>query len=102
MQSNTISPSSTVRLPQISENKTIANGEGARFGQVMDELRGKSRDPYIELKSLKEKLLGGAEIPPKELLLYQIRASEYGLKVELVSKVGESLSASLKKLQSGN
>lgn len=40
-------------------------------------------------------------IAPKDLLLLQIKASSYHLRVELVSKAAESLLATVRKFQNG-
>ena len=55
-----------------------------------------------ELKNIQGQLANGHNFSPKELLLYQVKASQFGLRVELVSRVAESLVAVTKKLQTSS
>ena len=52
------------------------------------------------MSNLQTKIKKGVKIKPSEMLVYQIQAGEMNLKVELVSKVVDAASATLKKLQS--
>lgn len=56
-------------------------------------------DPFRAMNQLSQRVLKGEHIGSKELLLYQIRAGQFGMRVELTSKVAESVSASVRKLQ---
>lgn len=66
------------------------------FESVLKETK---TDPYTELIKLREGLNTGKVFTPQELLRYQITASNFGLRVELVSKVADGLLTSIKKLQ---
>jgi len=49
--------------------------------------------------TLQNRMAAGAEISPRELFSAQISMQRFGLRVELVSKSVESVTASLKRLQ---
>ena len=68
------------------------------FEGVLKE--SKNSDPYTELLKLREGLAAGKTFTPHELLRYQITASNFGLRVELVSKLADGLLTTVKKLQS--
>jgi len=55
---------------------------------------------YEQVLAFEKRVVGGEQLLPKDLILYQIKASRLGLGVELVSKVAEALSATIRKLQS--
>lgn len=55
--------------------------------------------PFAELGQMKAKALQGAKLSARDLILYQIKAAEFGLGVELVSKVAESVSVTVRKFQ---
>jgi hypothetical protein len=57
------------------------------------------RDPFEAMQKLSHEITNGTKLSSQELLLYQMRVGEYGMQVELVSKVAESMNASLRKLQ---
>lgn len=56
-------------------------------------------DAHADLQTLQTQILSGKEFSPAELLRYQIVVSKFNLNVELVSKLAESLLASVRKLQ---
>ncbi|MCI5066669.1 hypothetical protein MRY87_13190 [bacterium] len=56
-------------------------------------------DPFLAMQDLARRVVGGENLSSHELLVYQVRAGEFGMNVELVSKVAESVGASLRKLQ---
>ncbi|MCB0321604.1 MAG: hypothetical protein KDD60_11820 [Bdellovibrionales bacterium] len=78
-------------------------GNQGGFQGVMNSLRGGTKaiptDPFQAMQQLSTRLTRGESLSPGELIQYQVRAGEFGVRVELVSKVAESLSASLRKLQ---
>ena len=57
------------------------------------------KDPFMAMKKLSQAASSGKTFTPKELLMFQIKANEFGVHVELVSKVSESANASIRKLQ---
>lgn len=69
---------------------------GVSFNEV---LKGLKSDPHTELIKLREGLLAGKAFTPQELLRYQIVAGNFGLRVELVSKVADGLLTTVKRLQ---
>ena len=54
-----------------------------------------------DVKKIGQKLVKGSNIKPTELLHYQMRMNETHLKVEMASKLTESVSGTLKRLQNG-
>lgn len=72
-----------------------------------DVLKGLSSSNDIvslqkDLKTFTEGIVAGRSFSPRDLILYQIKAGQFGLGVELVSKVAESASATIKKLEQGH
>ena len=56
---------------------------------------------HQELTKVGQAIAGGRDLSARELLLYQVRAGQLGLRVELVSKVAESGLQTVRKLQQG-
>ena len=52
-----------------------------------------------QIDRVAEAAISGKEISPRELLAFQIRAGQFGLRVELISKMAESGISTLKRLQ---
>jgi len=71
---------------------------GVSFEKILNAVQGKN-DMHEALQKMSNKLLSQKEMAPRELLQYQLMANAFHVKVELVSKVAESASATLKKLQ---
>lgn len=81
--------------------KPKASGvSGKEFKEVLDGLKGKG-DPFLEIQKMSKELLTKKDPTPQELILYQIKAQQFGLRVELVSKIAESAAGTFKKLQNG-
>lgn len=76
-------------------------GQKPSFQEVLNEKSSQRipEDPFKAMEQLSAQLVAGKEIGSRDLLLYQIRAGQFGARVELVSRVAESMSASLRKLQ---
>lgn len=55
---------------------------------------------FHDLMVMRQRAMSAKEISPKDLILYQIKSSEFGLGVELLSKVAESVSTTVRKFQS--
>jgi len=88
--------------------KLSAKKEGPSFSSVLESCRNRSAlesltgdSLHKELLHFKEQILSGKTFSPKELLVYQIRASEFNLRVELLAKIADALLATTRKLQSG-
>ncbi|MDZ4786194.1 MAG: hypothetical protein SGJ02_08975 [bacterium] len=75
--------------------------EGKSFGDIFNKASN-TQDIHKDLIRLTNAMLSGKNLSPQELLFYQIRAGQFGLQVELLSKLGESLSATVKKLEQGH
>ena len=85
-----------------------AVGDASKFKVELEEVRLKAGPPALlggdlhqELLQVRSKLINGAEFSPRELLLYQIRAGEFGLQVEMVSKLSEAAMSTVRKFQHG-
>lgn len=72
--------------------------QGQAFDKIKKELNG-SEDFYTQIRSMERDLASGKELSSKEILLHQIRAQHFHLRVELVSKVAESALATVRKFQ---
>lgn len=57
-------------------------------------------DLHREIVLNRTQALGGATFNARELLAYQIKAGELSLRVEMLSKVADSLTGTIRKLQS--
>lgn len=66
-----------------------------RFSRLID-VRG-----HRELESIQRKIMSSARIDSRELLLFQVRVSQFAMRVELLSKVGESANSTVKRFQNG-
>ena len=73
--------------------------EGVRNNISMDALAGV--DIQRDMRQLQADLVSGRKISAPELLLYQIRIGQFGLRVELMSKVAEGLLSTVRKFQQG-
>lgn len=83
--------------PQPSTTQTTS-GIGQTFDKVMNSLK-QGTDLHATLEKIGSKIGGAKGVAPEMLIQYQVAMSRYQLKIELVSKVAESASATVKKLQ---
>ena len=104
--SQAVSGSQSVHLPGTKPTNPHS-GPAQGFKELFDKIAAapSSKDPFSnslhkELGALQQKALGGGAFDARELLLYQIKAGQFNMRVELVSKVAESLLGTLRKLQS--
>lgn len=94
-----ISPS-TAEIPR--EAPGIKAQQHVSFKEVLagvDAAMHESSDIYRSIQQFQSSVIAGREISPKELLVFQMRASQFGVHVELLSKVAESSLSSLRRLQ---
>ncbi|MCO6430205.1 MAG: hypothetical protein J5J00_05040 [Deltaproteobacteria bacterium] len=70
------------------------------FKGLRDGPRGLGLDSFSEIAQVQQRILSGQKLTPQELIIYQVRAGEYNLRVELVSKIAESVMATMRKFQS--
>lgn len=83
-------------------NLSSSKAAQSNFKEVLQQIPQSTKlDPHAELVKLQGLFLSGKKFEPRELLYYQIRASQFGLGVELISKVAESVSAALRKFEQG-
>ena len=73
------------------------------FEQVLNQTAPKAFDLNIhaELLQVERVVASGKTLPLSDLINIQIKAGQFGLRVELLSKVAESATTTLRKLQSG-
>ncbi len=82
------------------------SGQGARFIDTFSQKfsigdpLGVSAD-HIKLRDLSNNTLGSSAVSVKDLLQLQIFASRLHLKIELLTKVGDAASATIRRLQPG-
>lgn len=77
---------------------------GSTFKDLMaaiSKAEGGGGTSFREIQNLQHQVLTSKTISPRDLIVYQIKVSQFGLHTELISKVAESASSTLKKLQSG-
>lgn len=89
---------------QLAGTEKIAGSERSlSFSAVMESRRSSesllATGLHSELAAFTSKALSGAKIPPQELIAFQIRAGEFGMRVEMASKIADSLLHTLRKLQ---
>lgn len=85
----------------------VTPGKAKPFTEVLSEVRLEgimggafSKNGFGELQQLQQKILKTQNPTARDLLLYQVRAAQFGMGVELVSKIAESVSATIRKFQS--
>lgn len=70
-----------------------------KAGNRVDDILGSSLQQ--DLQKLQMDLASGRKLSSSELLLYQIKVGQFGIRVELLSKVAESLLGTVRKFQQG-
>lgn len=83
-------------------SRTPAGGGGRRFHELLVDSRrqaGAGGDFHTELQGLYQRIERGRMPGTQELLLYQIRAGEFHLKVELAAKAAETLLSAARRFQ---
>ena len=80
--------------------------QGKNFGEVLQQKKdlktgaeNKTADIYSEIQNMQKNLLNGKEFSGKDLIMYQIKAGQFNLRVELLSKVAEGMISSFRKFQ---
>ncbi|MBN8548195.1 MAG: hypothetical protein J0M12_02645 [Deltaproteobacteria bacterium] len=106
MKIEALSASVPVSSQKIEQDAGIRGRTGKAFDAVLHEARAgtaweniASPQAFQDLLSLQSKISKSKSISARELIEYQVKASQFGLGIELVSKVAESVSASLRKFQ---
>jgi len=93
------------------KNQLDSLGSGVK-GRSFHEVLAKTANPKTlqevagfdvrnDIEKVQDLILKGKNIPAEDLLIYQIRFGQYNLRVELVSKLAESATSSIKKFQTG-
>ena len=89
---------------KVQSSHSVGGADSAiKFKAVMQSVReaapNRADDVYTGLVRMQERILGGEYIKPNELIVYQIKAGEFNLRVELASKVAESVMTTFRKFQ---
>ena len=91
--------------PQLSPSgpKSTPKTSGPSFEEVLNQATPKSfgLNIHAELLRVERAVASGQGLPLPDLINLQIKAGQFGLRVELLSKVAESATTTLRKLQSG-
>lgn len=85
-----------IRLPSIEVAKVPADLKTSKVSSVNQP---KFDQIMHDLERMERRLVAGGKIDAKELLVYQMKISRFAMGVELVAKVAEGVSATLRKLQ---
>ena len=93
-------------LPVKLEANLGGKVQSVSFQSILGSIRKKfvsanKPDVHLELLTLQKKVMQNQNIPARDLLVYQVKASQLRLKVELTSKVAESMLATTRRLQQG-
>ena len=83
---------------------------GPSFVSVLDRVRAtfndlgelRTKEVLGARKEVEAALASGTKLDPAKLFLFQQKASDFGLRVEMLSKVAEAGLATLRKLQTSN
>ncbi|MEZ4755099.1 MAG: hypothetical protein R3A13_12520 [Bdellovibrionota bacterium] len=91
-----------INIELLKTDKTLPEVErasGGKFSEVKNSIEQEFKDSFLDLDKLENILSKQGEVDAKSLLLYQIQVGKLGLRTELISKVGESLLSTTRKLQ---
>lgn len=97
-----------MRIPTVSYSLNTTRSHRAKADkkilptpQINPEIIGSKFELiYQQIKNIESRVESGQSLSIQELLSYQIKAAHFSLGIELVSKVAESASSTIRKLQS--
>ena len=89
----TINPTMALPTKPVSQNMAPK----VNFAEMLEKMG--SNDPHLEVLNMQKKITEGKQLGFQELLLYQIKVSQLGLRTELLSKVCEGMLSTAKRLQ---
>lgn len=79
---------------------------GVSFQQVLEKTKAadnvpqvKSGDAFAEIQAMQKSIMSAKELSGKDLILYQIKAGQFNLRVEMLSKVAEGVVGTFRKFQ---
>jgi len=75
---------------------------GQPFGVVLEKIFSASEMGsgfHSQLSNIQSRVLSGTKFTPRDLLLLQMQMGRFSMQVELVSKVAESATTTLRKIQ---
>lgn len=75
---------------------------GPSFKSVLEKVTQGKQDPHELITQVTQGLIKGRSFSSQELIGLQVVSGQYHIKLELLSKVGESASAVAKKFSQGN
>lgn len=88
----------SVSIKKVKSPEQISTN-GFSFDAIKKEIANLLLDKSSPLSEIENRLTNTNNLSGKDLLSFQIRASNYHMKVEVVSKVAESLIATTRRLQ---
>lgn len=99
-----LSISAALKSPAIKEiNSGVAQLGSQKPSSSFKELLSKSdllgSGAHREMIAFEKQLLSNKKISPRELLMLQMRVGNYGLRIEMVSKLAEAGVAGLRKFE---
>lgn len=98
MQVN-VSLSGTVSATRPADLAGNAGSLQSSFPQLLESMRG-HQELSGQISALQARVLSGNAISPRELLIMQVQMGRFSMQVELVSRMAESVTVTLKRLQS--
>ena len=93
-----LSPEAMVASPEL---KTPVMERGGGFPQLLMRLENGLSEPYQVLAGYEARLKSGQKLSVQELIHFQVQAGHFGVGVELLSKLAESMIAATRRLQQG-
>jgi hypothetical protein len=88
-------------------NQPAEQKSGARFAEVRAEMAQQTSsvgnifggDSFDQLRAFQQAVLSGKRMSPEQLLVFQVKATDAHMRVELLSKIAESAISTAKRLQ---
>lgn len=87
---------STIGKQQMQLQTPTKPSGGKDFKEVMNKV-----DLHSELQQMQKDLISGKSFAPHELIHYQVKANQFHLRVEMLSKASEGILAGVRKFQQG-
>ena len=79
--------------------------QGISFKEINADVKAKGNeglfgpDLHADIMKIQNQLVSGKSLKPQEMLLYQMKVGQFGIRVEFVSKIAESALSTARKLQ---
>lgn len=91
----------TLGAVKVSEPVPVVSDRGSNWQRVMERVFTNlgAQELQVDLGKLQSAIVRGVKFSPQDLIVYQIKASEFGLRVELVTKLSEALMTCMRRFQ---